>query len=99
MDAITTVVQILGDAVNGVLQVVADFINLIISVLPNPDPFPEMIEQMGGATAADLGFARYWLDAFIGIDVAVGMLAAWAAVMVAGAVFAVVYWVVMSIKP
>lgn len=99
MDILTPVVQFLGDAVNGVLQVIADFINLIINVLPNPDPFPEMIEGMGGNTAADLGFARYWLDAFIGVDVAVGMLAAWAAVMVAGAVFAVIYWVVKAIKP
>lgn len=99
MDILTPVVQFLGDAVNGVLQVIADFINLIISIIPNPDPFPEMIDNLGGSTAADLGFARYWLDAFIGIDAAVIMLSAWAAVMVAGAVFAVIYWVVKAIKP
>lgn len=99
MDVITTVVSALGDAVNGVLQVITDFLNLVISVLPNPDPFPELIEGMPDSAAADMGFVRYWLDAFIGIDYATGVLMAWSAVMVAGAVFAVVYWVVKAIKP
>lgn len=99
MDVLGLVWQALGDAVNGIIQVVVDFINLIIEILPNPDPFNEMIENMPDEAAFDLGFTRYWLDAFIGIDVATGMLAAFAAVMIAGAVFAVVYWIVKAIKP
>lgn len=99
MDFLGTVATALGDALNGVLQVITDFLNLIISVLPNPDPFAGLIEQMEPETAADMGFAFYWLDAFIGVDAATGILAAWAAVMVASAGFAVVYWVVKAVKP
>lgn len=99
MDPLQTVVQVLGSAVGGVLQVLADFINLIIEILPNPDPFPQMIEDMSVDTAANLGFARYWLDAFAGIEATSMMLGIWATLMIASAVFAVIYWVVKAIKP
>lgn len=99
MDIIGGVFQVLGDAVNGVLQVIADFINLIIDVLPNPDPFPDIIENMSVSTTADIGFAYYWLDAFVGVDYSTGLIIAWVTLMVASSVFAVVYWVIKAIKP
>lgn len=99
MDIIGGVFQVLGDAINGVLQVIADFINLIIEVIPNPDPFPEMIDEMSVSTTADIGFAHYWINSFIGVDYATGVIIAWAALMVASCVFAVIYWVVKAIKP
>lgn len=99
MDFLGTVAQLLGAAVNGVLQVITDFINLIIDVLPNPDPFPAMIEQLPTETAVDMGFVWYWLDALVGVETTTGILMAWAALMIGAAVFAVVYWVVKAIKP
>lgn len=99
MDVLSGIFQVLGDAVNGVLQVIADFINLIIEILPNPDPFPEMIGDMSVSTTAEIGFSHYWLDAFVGVDFSAGVLIAWATLMVASSVFAVVYWVIKAIKP
>lgn len=98
-DFIGYVANALGNAVNGILQVITDFINLVISVVPNPDPFPEMIESMPDSAALDMGFVWYWLDAFAGVDVCTGILAAWAGVMVLSGVFAVIYWVIKAIKP
>lgn len=99
MDFLGTIAIALGDAVNGVLQVITDFINLIIEVVPNPDPFPEIIENLPESTTANMGFAWYWIDTFCGVQTCTTILAAWAALMVAGAVFTVVYWVVKAIKP
>lgn len=99
MDFLGQVAGLLGAAVNGILQVIADFINLIIDIIPNPDPFADMVDNLPESAAVDMGFVWYWIDALIGVDVSVGMIAAWAAVMIAGAVFAVVYWVVKAIKP
>lgn len=99
MDVLTTVVQVLGNAVNGVLQVIADFLNLLITVLPNPDPFPEIIESLDTDTLADMGFASYWLDKFCPLEVAQWIVAGWLACLVASGLFAVVYWVVKAIKP
>lgn len=99
MDFLGTIAQALGNAINGVLQVVTDFLNLIISVLPNPDPFPEIIESMSADTAANMGFANYWLGALVDVNAAAGIISAWAGLMVASVVFAVVYWVVKAIKP
>lgn len=99
MDFLGYVANALGDAVNGILQVITDFINLVISVVPNPDPFPQMIENMPDETALDMGMVWYWLDAFAGVDTSTAILAAWAGVMVLSGVFAVIYWVVKAIKP
>lgn len=99
MDFLGTIAQVLGDAVNGVLQVVADFLNLVISIVPNPDPFPEIIEGMSADTGADMGFAVYWLNNAVDVNAVSALIAAWAGLMVASCVFAVIYWVVKSIKP
>lgn len=99
MDFIGYIAQALGDAVNGVLQVITDFINLIIEVVPNPDPFPEIIEDLPDSAAADMGFTFYWADSFFGVDMCVNIISAWVAMMIASAVFAFIYWVVKAIKP
>lgn len=99
MDFLGWVADRLGDAVNGILQVVTDFLNLVIEVLPNPDPFPALIEQLPDSTASDMGFAWYWLDAFCGVEVSTTIIGIWVGLMIAGAAFAAVYWVVKAIKP
>lgn len=99
MDFLGTVAQVLGDAVNGVLQVIADFINLIIEIVPNPDPFPELIANLNGTTAANMSFGWYWLDAFVGVEFGSMVIGIWGTLMIASSVFAVIYWVVKAIKP
>lgn len=98
-DFLGYVATALGQALNGVLQVITDFVNLVIEMLPNPDPFPEIIENLPDSTTADMGFAFYWADSFFGIDVCTTIISAWVAMMIASAVFAFVYWVVKAIKP
>lgn len=99
MDFLGTVAQALGAAVNGVLQVITDFINLIINVVPNPDPFPEMIDNLPEQSAVDMGFVWYWLDAAVGVETTSTILGVWAALMIGASVFAVIYWVVKAVKP
>lgn len=99
MDVLGIVWQALGNAVNGVLQVIADFINLIISIVPNPDPFPGIVEGLEVSDADWLGYVGYWLDAAIDITFASGVLSSWIALMIASSVFAVIFWVIKAIKP
>lgn len=99
MEIIGGVFEILGDALYGFVQVIIGLLNTLINVLPNPDPFPRLIDGLSADTAADLGFATYWLDAFIPIDWAVAALTIWASFMAASIAFCVVYWIVKTIKP
>lgn len=95
MDALQYVATSLGDLVNGVMQTIVSFLNVVIEAIPNPDPFPQIIQNMDASTAGNMGFAFYWLDAFFGVNTCVSILAAWAGMMVASVVFAAVY---MAIK-
>lgn len=99
MDVVNYVFTKLGDVIGGVLQVIVDFFNVIIDALPNPDPFPAIIDSIGQQNASSFGFAGYWLDCSVGIDFASIVLTGWAALMIASAVFAVVYFVLKTVKP
>lgn len=92
------VFTILGDALNGVFQVVVDFVNLIISLVPNPDPFPALIASMPDAWLYEYGFAVYWIDNLVGVSFMEDALNVWATMMVAGAVFAGIYWGIKAIR-
>ena len=92
------VASVLGDFLNGVMQVFISFLNAVIEALPNPDPFPTMIQNMDLSTAGNMGFAFYWIDAFCGVDTCVTILAGWAALMVASSIFALVYVAVKGLK-
>lgn len=99
MDALGYVFSAIGSAIGGVLQVLVDFLNLIIEVLPNPDPFPALVESVAVEPSGFTATAFYWLDCFVGVDFGVGVITAWATLMVGSVVFAAVYWVVKTIKP
>lgn len=99
MDIIGGVFQVLGNAVNGLLQVIADFVQLLADTLPNPDPFPQIVEELPVDALAGQYWAWHWVDVFVGVDYATGVIGAWAGLMVASVMFAVVYWVVKAVKP
>lgn len=96
-DFLGYVAEKLGDAVNGVVQVIVSFLNVVIEALPNPDPFPEIIQGMDVSDASGLGFGFYWIDAFFGVDTCTGLIAAWCGLMIASAIFAAVYYAVKQI--
>lgn len=93
------VFNLLGAAINGILQVFTDFLNLIIEVIPNPDPFPEIIENLPEEVVLDSGFWLYWIDAFVGLTEANLLIIDFIALWVASLVFALVFKVGGMIKP
>ena len=100
MDGIVDVAHSIGDALNGVFQVVCDFLNLLASILPNPDPFPAMIENVQPAESWSVwGFAAYWLDQAVSVQFLRDGLTVWIGVMIVGMTFAIIYWGIKAVKP
>lgn len=97
MDALNYIFTVIGDAVNGALQVVTDFLNVLIEVVPNPDPFQEMIDSMPDSVAIDWGFALYWIDNFIGVNEAGAAIMTYIAFLAFTAIFAFLYFMVKGI--
>lgn len=97
MDALNYIFTVIGDAVNGALQVVTDFLNVLIEVVPNPDPFSEMIDSMPDSVAIDWGFALYWIDNFIGVNEAGAAITVYIAFLAFTAIFAFLYFMVKGI--
>lgn len=93
------VFNLLGAAINGILQVFTDFLNLVIEMVPNPDPFPEIINSLPEDVVLDSGFYLYWIDAFVGISEANLVIVNFVALWVASLVFALVFKVAGMIKP
>lgn len=60
-----------------ILQVVSDSISALLGMLPNPDPFPELMSNY----TFDLGdFGRvawYWLDSVFDLEISLSLLTAW----------------------
>lgn len=98
MDLLGAVFEFLGAALNGAIQVFTDFINLIIVTVPNPDPFPAVIEEMPVEMVIDMGYVWYWIDCFVGIDAAVQLLDLFIVLWIASLVFAVIYKIGSFIK-
>lgn len=98
MDVFNFVFEVLGSAFNGALQVFTDFLNLVIDVIPNPDPFPAIIEAMDADVAVDKGFVLYWIDQYIGVNDMQMMLTTFSVLAVASLGFAIVYKVTGFIK-
>lgn len=96
---ITYVFSVLGDAINGLFQVIVDFLNLLADIVPNPDPFPAMIEAMPEGSLYDFGFAAYWLDVFIGIDFMRDGLTVFFGMLIASLVFTMALQIVKLLKP
>lgn len=58
---------------NGFIDVVA----ALLDVLPNPDPFPAMIDDLVVQGGDVVAVAYYWLDAFFVADAVVQIFTAW----------------------
>lgn len=99
MDVLGYVFDMIGAAVNGAMQVFTDFLNLVIEVVPNPDPFPEIIQNMPDEVVLDKGLYLYWLDAIVGVEQATIFLNMFITLWVASLAFALIFKVVSFIKP
>lgn len=98
MEALNFVFTMIGAAINGAIQVFTDLLNLIIDVLPNPDPFPQIIEEMPSEVTIDKGFVLFWIDKLIGVNNAEMLLTTFTVLWLASLSFAVCYWVAKFIK-
>lgn len=71
------IVQILQMALVAIINGLATFVGTIGRILPNPDPFPEIIENLtfGGGDAAPIAF--YWLNKFVDITTVTYVIVTW----------------------
>lgn len=93
------VFSMLGAAINGLLQVFTDFLNLVIEIVPNPDPFPEMIQNLPSEVTLDAGLYLFWIDAFVGINEANTVIVTFITLWVVSLVFALIFKLAGMIKP
>lgn len=98
MEALQYFAEAVGNALNGVFQAICDFLSLLSTIIPNPDPFPGMIENADTASLVDFGFAAYWLDQVVGIDFMRDALTIFYLMMAAGLTFAVIYWGIKGLR-
>lgn len=61
----------------GILKTVSDTITGFLSYLPNPDPFPEIIEDLSLTGSEPISIAYYWIDQFFYADAVVSALGTW----------------------
>lgn len=69
MDVLNAFLDILG--------AISEMIGSLLGMLPNPDPFPQILEQLELAGTDSVYVAYYWLDQFFIGDVVVTCLGLW----------------------
>ena len=80
----------IGQIFLDILTVVSDSITELLGMLPNPDPFPEILEDMD-LSSDDAGVQAYfWLNQFVDIPAVVAILAAWFTMFAIG-------WIIMML--
>lgn len=73
----TGIVQLIEMFIVGVINTVADYVNQITGSLPNPDPFPDLIDNLV-IQDDSLGSMAFWYaNQFIDIGFIVTVLTAW----------------------
>ena len=60
-----------------ILTVVSNSITSLLSILPNPDPFPTIIESLELSGSEPVSVAYYWLDQFFYADAVISVLGTW----------------------
>lgn len=60
-----------------ILGTVSDFITTLLGILPNPDPFPQILDELQLTSSDSLTIAYYWLDQFVIADAVITMLGLW----------------------
>lgn len=73
-----------------ILTVVSDAITSLVGMLPNPDPFPEIINDLEIDTSDNATIAFYWLNQFVDIPLITNVLAAYFTMFAIG-------WIIMMI--
>lgn len=66
-----------GSIFLSILATVSDSITALLSMLPNPDPFPEILDNMTLTGTESVSVAYYWLDQFFIADAVVTVLGLW----------------------
>lgn len=60
-----------------ILEVVSNSITTLLGMLPNPDPFPEIIANVDFNAENGALFAGYWLDQFFDATFIIGITVSW----------------------
>lgn len=66
-----------GEVFLAILGTVSDFISALLGMLPNPDPFPAILDDVAVQSGDALTVAYYWLDQFFIADAVITVLGGW----------------------
>lgn len=67
----------IGEIFLSILETVSNSITALLSLLPNPDPFPEILDDLTLTGNDAMSVAYYWLDQFFIADAVVTVLGLW----------------------
>ena len=67
----------IGEIFLSILEVISDVITSFLSLLPNPDPFPDILDGLTLNGNDAVSIAYYWLDQFFYADAVVTTLGLW----------------------
>lgn len=62
-----------------ILDALTNVIGTLVGLLPNPDPFPEILDELTIQSNDAVVVAYYWLDSFFIADAVITSLTAWIA--------------------
>lgn len=66
-----------GQIFLSILATVSNSITALLSLLPNPDPFPQILDGMTVTSSDAMAVAYYWLDKFFIADAVITVLGLW----------------------
>lgn len=67
----------IGEIFLSIMETVSNSITALLSILPNPDPFPEILDDLSLTGNEAISIAYYWLDQFFIADAVVTVLGLW----------------------
>lgn len=71
----------IGEIFLGILETVSNVITKFLSILPNPDPFPGILDNIEQQNLLGdnsmFAIAYYWLDSFFIADAIITMISLW----------------------
>lgn len=78
------------DVILAILGFVANAVGWLLGLLPNPDPFPEVLDELSITGSEPWAVAWYWLSQFVDVPFAFEMLALFFTVFAVG-------WLIMML--
>lgn len=67
----------IGEIFLSILATISESITTLLGMLPNPDPFPQIIDNLEMQADSIMPVAYYWLDQFFYARIVIDALGTW----------------------